>query len=94
MAEHPAARLRRVAREMGTPLSVDRCTMCGDLGWILDCNDLGKPGSRMVELLPCLLPDCEASGQPIQNLNFGRGAGFNHVSWQPGKRKIMSVSVQ
>lgn len=69
-----------------------RCAMCGDLGWILDCNDLDKPGPRQAEMLPCLTPDCEASGQPIQTLSFA-GPRFDHASAHPRTGVLMSVSV-
>jgi hypothetical protein len=67
------------------------CSMCGGLGWVLDCNDLGKPGPRMVEMLTCLLPDCANSGQPIQSVNFP-SSRFRSVARHPSEGFVMSVS--
>lgn len=68
-----------------------RCTLCGGLGWVLDCNDLDKPGPRMVEMLPCLLPDCAASGQPVRSVNFP-SSQFRSVARHPLSGFVMSVS--
>lgn len=65
--------------------------MCGGLGWTLDCNDLNKPGPRMAEFLPCLLPDCKASGQPIQSVCF-KGPKFFKIHQHPSEHYVMSVS--
>lgn len=73
-------------------MSGERCPMCGGLGWILDCNDLGKPGPRQAELLPCLLPDCAASGQPLQSITFSQGpARFTTVTMHPSEGWFMAV---
>jgi hypothetical protein len=72
-------------------MAADRCPMCGNLGWVTDCNDLNKPGPRMVEFLPCFYPTCEVSGQPIQSLNF-TGVRFQHVSKHPREGWVMAVS--
>jgi hypothetical protein len=69
----------------------DRCEMCGRLGWVLDCNDLGKPGPRMVEFIPCFHPECSVSGQPLGVLSF-KGVQFGHVSHHPRDWWVMSLS--
>ncbi len=66
------------------------CSECRDLGWVFD-RRLDKPAPMMLELMPCLIPDCEASGRPIQNINF-RGIEFKHASYHPAKGYVMSVS--
>lgn len=71
---------------------MSKCTLCGGLGWVLDCNDLGKPGPRMVEMQPCMLPDCEVSGQPVRSVNFPLGPSFDHVSRHPLTGLVMSLS--
>jgi len=68
-----------------------RCSMCFGLGWVTDCNDLNKPGPRMVEFIPCFHPECDCSGQEIQSLCF-KGIEFQHVSIHPSKHYVMSVS--
>jgi hypothetical protein len=68
-----------------------RCPMCGGLGWVTDCNDLTKPGPRMVEFIQCFHPECDISGQPIASLNF-KGVQFQHVSRHPAEGWVMSVS--
>lgn len=72
---------------------IERCPMCGGLGWILDCNDLGKPGPRMVEFIPCIFPECPESvnGQPIQSVCF-KGIEFQSVARHPTQGYVMSVS--
>jgi hypothetical protein len=71
-------------------VSGTRCPMCGDLGWILDCNDLGKTGGRMVELIPCILPDCTTPPQPIESLCF-KGVQFEAVVTHPSEGWVMAV---
>lgn len=80
---------RRVARRPG---SRARCPMCGRLGWVLDCNDINRPGPRMVEFMPCFYPTCEYSGQPIQSLAFKCALPFNRASHHPKGQGIMSVT--
>jgi hypothetical protein len=36
--------------------------MCGDIGWVLDAKPRVEPLG--LELLPCLLPDCQWSAEP------------------------------
>lgn len=76
---------------MSTSGVAPRCPMCGGLGWTLDCNDLGKPGPRMAEFLPCFYPDCTTSGQAIRSVCF-KDAPFTRVSTSPIDGRVMSVS--
>jgi hypothetical protein len=41
---------------------MERCPMCGDIGWVLDAKPRVEPLG--LELLPCLLPDCQWSAEP------------------------------
>jgi hypothetical protein len=68
-----------------------RCSMCGRLGWVLDCNDLNKPGPRMAEFIPCFHPECTMSGQPLGVLSF-KGVQFGHASMHPRDGWVMSLS--
>lgn len=67
------------------------CPMCSGLGWVLDCNDLNKPGPRMAEMLPCFYPECTTSGQPIRAVSF-KDTPFTRVSKHPHSGLVMSVS--
>lgn len=67
------------------------CSLCGMLGWVLDSSDVNRPSPRMVELIACPIPDCEASGQPLQAVVF-KGVRFTHASLHPSERYVMSVS--
>jgi hypothetical protein len=67
-----------------------RCPMCGDLGWTLDCNDLSKPGGRMVELIPCFHPECRTPPQPIESLCF-KGVQFTAAVRHPSEGWIMAI---
>ena len=46
----------------------DRCGLCGGAGWILECNPTQTPVE--LYLLPCLIPDCDKSGQQIKSFNI------------------------
>lgn len=65
------------------------CPMCGDLGWVLDCNDLGKPGARHVEFIKCFYPECEID-ERIGRLSF-KGIRLTEVSRHPAEGYVMSV---
>lgn len=66
------------------------CEECYDLGWVFDRRPKLKP-PLMLEFMPCLKPDCKASGQAIQNINF-HGIDFVNVHREPGKERLMSIS--
>ena len=40
------------------------CTLCRDTGWLLEAKN--KNGFITIEILPCLIPDCEVSGKRIE----------------------------
>jgi hypothetical protein len=64
------------------------CPMCRDVGWVLDT----KPGVEPLglELLPCLLPDCQWSGRAIGVLSVdGR---FRDVVHHPKDGRVMSLT--
>ena len=66
------------------------CTLCHGVGWILDCNDLGKPGPRMLELIACPIPDCSVSGQEVQSVQM-KGIEFDRAAQHPRTGRIMAV---
>ena len=69
------------------------CTLCRDVGWILDSN-LKSPIT--IEFIPCLIPDCQRSGQPISLLSVNLGR-FLHVAREPNTARtgvIMSLHGQ
>lgn len=53
------------------------CPQCHGLGWVLDGDASKAP--LALELLPCCLPDCEASGRQIAMLSLNE-ATFGKVS--------------
>jgi hypothetical protein len=44
------------------------CTLCNDVGWILDGNPAKLP--RTLELISCPIPDCAACGQHVAHLSL------------------------
>ena len=89
------ARSASEGAELAEPASLkelrSRCPLCGNLGWVLDCNDLTRPGPRMAEFIECFHPECTVSGRPIQSVCF-KGVEFQSVAWHPSKNFVMSVS--
>jgi hypothetical protein len=67
-----------------------KCTACHDVGWVFDMRT-DKPDPQMLEMMPCLIPDCPVSGRPIQNVNF-TGVKFTHASMHPRDGWVMSVT--
>jgi hypothetical protein len=64
------------------------CPMCRDIGWVLDTKPNVEPLG--LELLPCLLPDCQWSGRAIGVPSVdGR---FRDVVRHPQDGRIMSLS--
>lgn len=84
MTEHVA--------EPGTSLHPikHRCTRCRGVGWVLECNDIGKPGPRQLELLPCIEPICTVSGQDLMGLTVNE-AHFQHITRHPAENYVMRV---
>ena len=57
--------------------------MCCDVGWVLDTKPRVEPLG--LELLPCLLPDCQWSGRAIATLSVDgrfRDVGASSEGWQ------------
>lgn len=65
------------------------CPMCGGLGWVLDCNDLTKPGPRHVEFIRCFYPECGIDEQ-VERLVF-KGIEFQEVVRHAKNRFVMSL---
>lgn len=53
------------------PEPVGSCPHCRGIGWVLDASGNGQLPPVSLELLPCLLPECEVSGQAIEVLSLG-----------------------
>ena len=64
------------------------CSLCRGVGWVLDHHPGRTP--LVVELLPCLIPDCTASGQPIELLGLNMAECFVVAQRRDGL--VMSVS--
>lgn len=54
------------------------CSLCHGTGWVLEMQS-DRPELHL-DLIPCLIPDCPQSGQPIRALNV-EPAKFNHAVW-------------
>jgi hypothetical protein len=65
------------------------CTLCHGVGWVLDGNPTQDP--QMLELIACPIPDCDASGRPVQSISFS-GLKFRAVHNHPSESYVMSVS--
>ena len=64
------------------------CPMCRDVGWVLDTKPRVEPLG--LELLPCLLPDCQWSRRAIGVLSVdGR---FRDVVRHPKDGRVMSLT--
>lgn len=67
---------------------MQRCPMCRDVGWVLDTKPSFEPLGLV--FLPCLLPDCQWSGQALAILSVdGR---FRDVVRHPKDGRIMSLT--
>lgn len=65
------------------------CTLCYDAGWILEAKD--RAGAVTLEIIPCLIPDCEKSGQPIALMSVD-GLRCNSVAKHPTEGYVMSIA--
>jgi len=70
-----------------TPAS-DRCPACHDVGWYLDYSGGGHVEPLTLELLPCIHPECKASGRRIEHLSVNE-VGFNRTVERGGH--VMAV---
>lgn len=67
-----------------------RCSGCGGSGWVLDCNSVAR-GPVTLELLPCLIPECKASGRELALISM-EPAKLRIAHRNPVTHLIMSVS--
>lgn len=79
-----------------------RCSMCSNVGWILDADGAGMTVPLSLELIPCFHPECQVNpllaeggyvGEPpvIASLVF-KGPRFTNVSRHPVEDYVMSVT--
>lgn len=47
-----------------------RCSMCFDVGWVLDCNGAGRDEPKSLELIRCFHPECGLDEPEIASLVF------------------------
>jgi len=64
------------------------CTLCHNTGWLLEAKD--RAGIVTMEVIPCLIPDCEKSGRQIEqiSMNYMR---FTSCAMHPSEGYIMSL---
>lgn len=65
------------------------CSLCHDVGWLLDSNGAGMNPPKSLELIHCIHPECTASGAELASLVFKEPV-FHHVHANQGF--IMSVT--
>lgn len=51
----------------GEATSSEPCSLCHDVGWILDGD---KKDPALLELIPCLIPDCPSSGRYVEHVTL------------------------
>ena len=67
-----------------------KCSLCHDVGWVLEAKK--KPdGVVTLEILPCLIPDCEKSGQKVRLISVNM-LGMKNVAQHPKDDCVMSLS--
>lgn len=69
-----------------------RCNICWGVGWILEYAGGGSKDPLCLELLPCLVPDCDVSGRRIEHLSLNE-AGFTRSS-KNESGLVMAVGVE
>ena len=65
------------------------CTLCHDTGWLIEAKN--RAGYTTLELIPCLIPDCMKSGQPVKLLSVNE-MNLKNVSRHPSLGYVMSIS--
>lgn len=55
-----------------------KCPVCSGVGWYLDYSGGGSVEPLTLELLPCIHPECRASGRRVAHLSVNE-AGFTRV---------------
>ena len=46
-----------------------QCSLCFDVGWVLDWAGGGQSDPACLEMLPCIHPECEQSGVHVATLD-------------------------
>jgi hypothetical protein len=65
------------------------CTLCHDTGWLIEAKD--RNGHITLELIPCLIPDCTRSGQPVDLVSVNE-LKLTKVSRHPVQNYVMSLA--
>jgi len=65
------------------------CTLCYDTGWLIEAKE--KNGMVILELIPCLIPDCRKSGQKIALMSVNE-MYFGHATMHPSGEYVMSLA--
>lgn len=54
------------------------CDLCRNTGWVLEAR---RDTAGILDLLPCLIPDCEHSGKTLDRLGLAAGSfrGFTNL---------------
>ena len=65
------------------------CTLCHDTGWLLEAKE--RKGVVTMEIIPCLIPDCVKSGQPVELLSLDLMRLKGDCARHPRDGYIMSV---
>jgi hypothetical protein len=65
------------------------CTLCHDTGWLIEAKN--RAGKVTLEIIPCLIPDCTKSGQPVKLVSVN-DLKLRNVSRHPLLGYIMSIS--
>lgn len=76
-----------VTKLIDLDIIIIRCHACMDSGWVLDCVPNKEP--LILDLIPCLVPDCEKSGREFELLSLP--PGLRIVARRPDTSEIMSV---
>jgi hypothetical protein len=72
-------------------LSPGRCSICANLGWILEANGAGLTPPLSLELIPCIHPECPVETPDIASIVF-KGPRFSNIARHPADNYVMSVS--
>jgi hypothetical protein len=70
-------------------MSDERCPMCGNSGWTLDCDPTREP--VCLELIPCVYPPCDLSGRAVESITL-YAVGLHRVARHPSNEYVMSVA--
>lgn len=64
------------------------CTLCHNVGWVIDCNPTRAPLN--VEIIRCPIPDCTSSGREIKIMSVNE-LHFNHTTFNALSHELMSI---